>query len=104
MSSSGDASTLSQHDWTGKCNQVFVIDARLRLYKIRLDKDSTILMNINLSELSLPLREALEANLRGKDFARISISDRDITLGGKTYGLQNGYQWNFKVTGFPGQK
>ena len=44
-------------------------------------------MNINLSELSLPFRETLEANLRGKDFARISVSDRDITLGGKTFGL-----------------
>ena len=64
------------------------------MYKLKVDRECEVLFHVNLS-LKPTIKNHLENRLRGKDFVRLSMSDRCISIFGKTYSLTTGQSWDF---------
>ena len=72
----------------------FLIDSRLVLYHLNIDRDSEIMASHKLQ--SYPeLENAVETYVRGTDFIRVSISDRCIGINGMNYNFKTNYSWDF---------
>ena len=71
-----------------------MIDAAFNMYKLKVDRECEVLQRVNLSQMP-NLNMVLENEVRGKEFIRLSMSDRCLSLYGKVFSFQTGYQWNF---------
>ena len=81
-------------EYQDKPDNIFLIDESLNLFKLQVAREIIVLSQTNLSTKN-NLKSAIENRIRGKDFMRVSISDRCISILGKTYSLTNDTNWNF---------
>ena len=81
-------------EWQDKDDQIYIIDEGLNMYKLKVDRECEVLFHVNLS-LKPTIKTHLENRLRGKDFVRLSMSERCISIFGKTYSLSTGNSWDF---------
>ena len=74
-----------------------MIDDNLTLYKVEIERECEVLCRTYLNEKKI-IREALETKVRNKH-VRIGISDRCISIFGKTYSYLTGQSWDFVFQG-----
>ena len=79
-----------------KPDRLFVIDSRLTLYKLSVEREVKVLKKVPLTRFK-NIHLAVETMLLGTDFARICITERVLTLYGKCYNLQTGYEWDYSL-------
>ena len=84
-------------EWKDKTDQVYVIDGHLNLFKLCLEREVRILNTVQL-EKHRNIRDALETMMRGTDFIRVSITERCLSMFGKTYNLHTGFEWDYFMT------
>lgn len=77
---------------------LFAIDNLQTLYKLKLNKECELLSKDSLSQHS-ELSFALKTLTESDKFGRLCISDRSIALGGKTYCLETGQEWDLMYQG-----
>ena len=81
-------------EWQDKPDNIFLIDESLNLFKLQIAREIIVKTQMNLSTKA-GLKSAIESTIRGKDFMRVCISDRCISILGKTYSFNNDTNWNF---------
>lgn len=87
-------------DWTEDLEDlddyIFIIDSQYMLSKVNVSKESYVMLQIDLSEfksLRGQIDEYAQQRKAGKP-VRMSISDRCITINGRTFNLETGYEWS----------
>ena len=91
-------------NWQGRTNQIYIIDARLKLFKIKVARESILLASVDLSLRELHIRHDLEKHLRFREFPRVCVTDHCLTLDGHNYNTETGYKWDFILAGLAGKK
>ena len=71
-------------DWKDKNDKMFIIDERLKLFKVEIDRDCELIYRKNLDEHKI-IYEALQTLVVNKPFVRLGMSERCISIYGKTY-------------------
>ena len=84
----------NMEEWQDKDDQIFLIDQNFVMFKLKVDRECEVLNRVNLSQMPV-LNTVLENEVRGKEFIRLSMSDRCLSLYGRVFSFQTGYQWNF---------
>ena len=88
-----------EEEWKDKIDNIFVIDEKLTLFKVHIiRKESEVMSRVYLGDMHA-IKTALENKVRDKEFVRLGISDRCISIGGKIYSLKTGYYWDFIYQG-----
>ena len=72
-----------------------IIDEKLNLFKVRIMRRETEVETKIFLGNKPNLRAALENKVRDRPFARLCMSDRCISIFGKTYSTKTGYSWDF---------
>ena len=80
--------------WNDKFDQIYLIDGRLNLIKIALERESRIILQLNLTTFK-NIQTMIETQVRDSDFLRMGITDRCLTVKGRTYNHQTGFEWDF---------
>ena len=70
--------------WHDKFDRIYLIDGRLNLFKISLERESRLLKKINLTQFK-NVQTIIETEVRDSDHIRIGITDRCLTIKGRTY-------------------
>ena len=79
---------------------LFIIDGQLNLFKISIDeRESKVLLKKSLTTHS-NIERAMDLILRDKSFTRISVTDRCITIQGRSFNFHTGFEWDFLFQGF----
>ena len=81
-------------EWKDKLDKIFIIDGRLNLFKIVLEREVKVLATVSLTKFK-SVQDSVETLMRGTDFIRISVTDRCFTMLGKTYNYHTGYSWDY---------
>lgn len=87
--------TLPDNHHIEKTHFLFLINSDLNLYKLCIKtRKCKVISKVPLAAYGV-LSRALDDHLRKAAFARISVSDRCLTFGGRSFSLENGYEWDF---------
>ena len=80
----------------GKDDRLYLIDGQLNLFKLVIEEreGSKVLSKKTLTVHS-NIERAMESLLRDKSFTRISVADRCITIRGRTFNFDTGFDWDF---------
>ena len=78
-----------EDDWQDKHDKIFLIDENKSFFKASIARDCEITDRRDLSEHKV-INEALETKVRNRKFVRIGMSDRCISIFGKTYNYHTG--------------
>ena len=81
-------------EWKDKLDRIFIIDGRLNLFKIVLEREVKVLTTVSLNKFKT-IQDSVETLMRGCDFIRISVTDRCFTMFGKTYNYHTGFCWDY---------
>ena len=85
-----------QEDEYSQKDRIFLIDGMLNLFKINVERECEVLRREELSKLPL-LKSTLEAKVRGKDFIRMSISERCLCINESVFNINTGFHWDFNL-------
>ena len=67
----------------------------MNLFKLRLEERECKVLNRISLMVHLSLEKSLEEHVRNINFSRISLSDRCLTIAGKSFSFETGYDWEF---------
>lgn len=81
-------------EWQDKFDRIYLIDGRLNLFKFQIERECNTLDKVLLTKFS-NVQDQVEENIRNKDFIRISVTDRCLTIKGKTLNYRTGFEWDF---------
>ena len=87
-----DNTTLDE--WQDKIDRIYLIDGRLNLFKLELQREPKTLSAINLTKIQ-SVQTRVETKIRGIDFIRIGVTDRCLTINGLTINYHTGHEWDF---------
>ena len=84
----------SLDEWLDKLDRIWIIDGRLNLFKLCLEREVRTIKQVPLLKFK-SVQTILETTMRGVDFIRISVTDRCFTIFGKTINYETGQEWDF---------
>ena len=88
-----------EEEWKDKIDNLFIIDEKLNMYKVQIIRKESIVINrFNLNDKPL-IKQTLENKVRDKDFVRLGISDRCLSIAGKIFNIKTGYGWDVHYQG-----
>lgn len=87
-----DNTTLDE--WQDKIDRIYLIDGRLNLFKLELQREPKTLSATNLTKIQ-SVQTRVETKIRGIDFIRIGVTDRCLTINGLTINYHTGHEWDF---------
>ena len=71
-----------------------MIDGRLQLFKLELQREPRTLSQVSLAKIA-SVQTMVETQIRGKDFIRLGITDRCLMANGRTTNYLTGHEWDF---------
>lgn len=84
----------SLDEWQDKLDRIWIIDGRLNLFKLQLEREVRTIKQVPLLKFK-SVQTILETTMRGVDFIRISVTDRCFTMFGRTINYETGQEWDF---------
>ena len=81
-------------EWQDKLDRIYLIDGRLNLFKLELQREPRTLMTTSLMRL-MNVQTMVETKIRGNAFLRIGVTDRCLMVNGHTINYRTGYEWDF---------
>lgn len=81
-----------------KTDQIYVIDQRFTLIRLGIGRETSIVSKTDLS-VHHELRHVLQTSVQNVNFVRMGISHRYLSIGGRTFNVDTGFDWDFDFNG-----
>lgn len=88
----------SNYDRTDYDDHLHIIDGRFNLFTLCVSYETTVKSRSSLATHE-NIVKVLESQARDADFFKMSITERCLSIKGKNYSVQTGFEWDYQFEG-----